>query len=97
MDTNPRIEDWAFERYPYSAPELSAMVLIGKVFDHPRYADNSKITTSILMDVDWNKLIATTRSRSYKLGKPDREYVEWCRQNPSPHTPNVIALYENHQ
>ena len=81
----PRLENWSVVDRPedranvFLAPECRQVAIHGEVYGHPNYPDGDLIITSPIVSVDSNKIECT--SRTYVLGKPSAEFVEWCRQH----------------
>lgn len=64
---------------PYSPPE-AGMRLSGEVYDHPRFQNGTVVTTSRVNKI--NCRFITTKSGSlYWLGKPDPNFVKWCKEH----------------
>lgn len=65
----PRLEKWMTRIINPFMPE---MYLIGYVFDDEknRFDDGTLIHTSLVVEMDWDEMIATTKSGTqYKLGE----------------------------
>lgn len=81
----PRLENWSMVDRPedranvFLPPECRRAAIHGEVYGHPSYCDGAVITTSPIVEVEGNKVECT--SRTYCLGKPSAEYVEWCLLN----------------
>lgn len=76
-----RLENWSivgpFD--VYKAPEHQTKHLKGYVFGHPRFEDNTLITTSAIKKV--NSRIVKTQNSEYELGSADYDYLQWCIEN----------------
>jgi len=81
----PRLENWSVisDFDPFKAPELQAKRLEGEIYDDEkcRFPDGSEVTTSRLVKLDLNSMIAQTRNTGYVLGKMSDSYVEWLDFN----------------
>lgn len=70
-----RIEDWAVQNNPYSAPEQRQQRLSGHVMNHPKVTDSERRAfTSNLVSIDVKAGRAETQNTIYELGKPNAEY-----------------------
>lgn len=65
----------------YQAPELYKKYLQGNVYDNERFNEGTFIHTSSIQDIDLDNGIIKTKNSTYKLGKIDSEYLEYCEQN----------------
>lgn len=76
-----RIEDWSIIQSGdgYTAPELRASLLVGKVFGHPDFAPGEKITSSPIKEFRGG--IVHTMNRKYVLGRCSPSYREFARKN----------------
>jgi hypothetical protein len=81
----PKIENWCLwaTGNPYTAPECQSQVLVGQVYNHPVecHYDGKTIQTSRVQELDLKTGVAKTLNTTYKLGKPNEEWVEWLREN----------------
>jgi hypothetical protein len=81
----PRMENWSVVDRPedranvFLPPECRKAAIHGEVYGHPSYPNGDLITTSPIVAVEGNKVECA--SRTYTLGKPSAEYVEWCLLN----------------
>lgn len=81
------LEDWSVVSTnvdPYIAPERIRLRLQGNVYGHPsgRFEDGKGIITSNVVDLDTDNNRAKTYSGNwYKLGNPDKEWLQWLRDN----------------
>jgi len=66
---------------PYQAPELNRPALRGKAYGHPIHRNGTYVSTSRLLGLDTEARRAETKSRAYKLGNPDSEWLEWLEKN----------------
>ncbi len=74
-----RIENWSIvSPSSFIMPELQSRVLQGKVFGHPRFNDNSPVSTSTIIEIDLEVGFIITRNTKYILGKIDNEYLNHC-------------------
>ncbi len=78
-----RLENWTCRQggSGYEAPEISALLLEGEVYNHPvhRHFDGKGITTSNVVSVDGRTV--QTRNTTYELGEAKPEYVQWMKDN----------------
>lgn len=67
---------------PYSAPEIRSRHLQGIVYNHPDHRDGTLVTTSriISFNVETREVL-TENGRTYVLGEPRKEYMDWCEKN----------------
>lgn len=72
----------------YIAPELISHHLYGQVYNHSSYIDGDFILTSSIISVNKNHVI-TANGTIYELGKPNIEYVKWCKKQGC-HTPTIV-------
>jgi hypothetical protein len=64
----------------YKAPEMYPIYIQGDVYGSDQFMDGKFIATSMVQSVNGN--CVTTKSGSvYQLGKPDEDYVKWCKDN----------------
>lgn len=63
----PRLEKWSTRTiHPFSAE----FYLLGYIFDDERFSEGNLIHTSLVVEMDWDEMIATTKSGTqYKLGE----------------------------
>jgi hypothetical protein len=83
------IENWSvttISNDPYSPPERCSKCLQGNIYNHPTVSSDRIAHTSQIVSVDG--LYVTTRSRVYLLGKPDPNYLIWCKDNGINFDPN---------
>jgi hypothetical protein len=84
----PHLENWCIggaekvDPY-YTAPEMIERRLYGIVYDHPSpfLLDGEYTHTSSLLSIDYINKKATTRNNEYTLGKPDPNWLKWCKDN----------------
>jgi hypothetical protein len=81
MKTTARIEEWSFGRTgdEYTAPEARAVVLVGRVYGHPRHENGSLIETSPVHKI--NGRTVETANTVYRLGAVEAGYAEWAKKN----------------
>lgn len=71
------IEDWSIgspNSDPYTAPEMLRLCLSGRVFNHPRFFDGHRITTSAIVGKNTDGHIVTASGNVYCLGNPSKDY-----------------------
>lgn len=76
----PLLDKWSICRTgqgPWRPPECGFIALQGEVIDHPRFDNDSPVTTSKLLAIDTDAKVARTRSRVYDLGTIDPEFVTY--------------------
>ena len=79
-----KIENWRMisNPDPYKPPEMQTICLQGFVYEHPRFADGTFITTSCLMDLDIpNGKTSTHSGNKYILGQPNIDWIKWLKDN----------------
>lgn len=75
------IEDWSIEQTKTSD------CLVGVVYGHPSKPDGTLVQTTNIVSFDVLGRMARTKSGSlYILGRPNEEYVRFCRDNDSIYT-----------
>jgi len=77
-----RLENWCVrsDANPYQPPEMQSIYLSGEVYDHTRWEDGERISTSNIKKADGN-VITTQTGSVYTLGEPDPEYIKYCEDN----------------
>lgn len=81
----PRLENWSvgtgYARR-YRAPEIQSMYISGVIYDDEkgRFEDGKEISTSMIHELNLNEGYAQTRNTKYTLGEPDKEYIEWLKE-----------------
>lgn len=74
-----RLENWSVKSHDiWQPPERSCKCLAGEVFDHSIYRDGKSIITSAIQEVNGNQV--KTLNTTYILGKPNEDYVKWCKK-----------------
>jgi len=79
----PILENWSLGTIlddPYLAPELNPSCLYGEVYNHPKKEDGKRIRTSQLIEFNWENMTVQCKSRVYKLGKPDSEWITYLEK-----------------
>lgn len=56
-------------------PEINLIVLVGVVYNHPKYEDGTPIKTSVIKES--NGKYVKTINTTYYLGNPDPNYLDW--------------------
>jgi hypothetical protein len=76
-----RIAKWSITTHPepYDPPECMRQFIQGDVYDHPRFPDGTRVTTSAIERVE-GPYVITESGSAYIVGTPDPDYVEWCRE-----------------
>lgn len=74
----------------YTPPELSSVVLVGTVHDHPKwppseFPEGRRIETSAILNAEGRYV--RTRSRVYYLGEPDPTYLAYLEEAGLPFDP----------
>lgn len=80
----PRIENWGIvsDDDPWIAPEMRTQMFSGNIYNHPDFKDGTHVTTSSWIDYNEDeRTIITAAGRTIVLGKPDKSYVKWCKDN----------------
>lgn len=77
-----KLENWSliFTDF-YQAPELQRHRLQGDVYDDPTGREDGKFIITSYVDKIENNVVTTSSGRSYLLGEPALDYVEFCRNN----------------
>jgi hypothetical protein len=76
-----KLENWSLGNAPddmYYAPEVRKVRLSGDVYNHPRFEDGKKVTTSSVKEVN-GKVITTSSGSVYELGEPEKEYLDYLK------------------
>lgn len=63
----------------YTPPELRDKAISGEVYNHPNFEDGTRVLTSTVIRI--KGMMAETLNSKYVLGVPEKEYLEWCREN----------------
>ena len=72
-----RLENWHIVTGP------GGRVLVGEIYDHGRFKNGDKVTTSLVTNLMIAKGQAETRNTLYLLGKPDAFFMEWIADSKS--------------
>jgi hypothetical protein len=78
----PRIENWSVNwrsNDPYRAPECAGVAICGLVYGHPQQPDGKSVKTSPIVAAKGR--LVWTEHTVYELGKIDRKYRKWLREN----------------
>ena len=80
-----RVENWSIQVHlgQYKSPKGvgSTMYLCGNIYGHELIANGRRIKSAKITELDINDRIARTTDAIYRLGRPDKWYVEWLRRN----------------
>lgn len=78
-----RIENWSIKATgdPYQPPEVGSKSIAGLVYDHPKFDDGETILTSSIQSHEYENGIVRTMNSTYKLGKIDRGYYSFLKEN----------------
>jgi len=90
------MEDWSIVKTtsdPYKSPEQAVPRLVGRVYKHYKFADETFIVTSVLEIMEDN-LVKTISGNIYELGQPSRQYEEWLNRDKEQPAPEPIAKAE---
>lgn len=94
------LENWSVtygDFDPYIPPECRIAHLQGNVTKHPKL-DDGFILTSAIEKVK-GSIVTTHSGTMYKLGTPNPEFVQWCKDNgvhvPTKRTPIKIKANKN--
>lgn len=74
-----KLERWFFKKEPispYQAPELWPLALAGHVFGHPKFKDDTIISSSRIISVDTDNMRVKTVHSLYILGEPNPNWIE---------------------
>jgi hypothetical protein len=87
MSTNhPILFNWSIEQINtgdirYQAPELHKIGIQGKIYNHPKFKDNTEILTTYIIHVD-GKIITTMSGTKYYIeGPPSKDYQYYCNKH----------------
>lgn len=80
-----RFENWSIQVHlgQYRPPRLisSTIYLCGNIYGHEHVPNGRRIKSAKLVEIDIRDRIAHTTDAVYRLGRPDKWYVEWLRRN----------------
>jgi hypothetical protein len=80
-----RVENWSIQVHlgQYKSPKYagSTIYLCGNIYGHQLITNGRRIKSSKIIELDINDRIARTADAIYRLGRPDKWYVEWLRRN----------------
>jgi hypothetical protein len=89
----PVLHNWSVRANtlgPYDPPETRRITVSGAVFHSLKFQDGERITTSYIVGVSGVE-INTHSGSVYRLGTPNEDYMDWCRENgchvPTPEEP----------
>ena len=79
MTKEIKIEEWSVVilMNTYSAPELATRKLLGKIYNHPDFINETIVSSSSLKEIDIKNGFAITQNRKYLLGTPDSKWLKW--------------------
>jgi hypothetical protein len=74
------IENWHIEGDLFTPPELAVLKVVGKPINHPdpKFDGSRNIVATVL---NANGRIIKTKNSTYKLGTPNKEYINWMKEN----------------
>ena len=80
----PHFKNW-YVKMPaaniFVAPECMQPIIVGNIFNHPNYKDNTIIMTSCIVESN-GKTITTMSGSQYLIeGEPSNDYKEYCFQH----------------
>jgi hypothetical protein len=91
-EVNPTIKNWSVKQVNYNiynAPEINNLCVMGNIFNHPRFENDTLISTSAIKDTE-GKIITTNSGNKYYIdGPPSIEYNDFCISN------NIVIDLEN--
>jgi hypothetical protein len=73
------IENWSVVGSVYTAPEARNIRIHGNVYGHSLHKDGTPVITSEIVKVNGKEI--TTRNNIYKLGDPEKDYINWMKEN----------------
>ena len=80
-----RVENWSIQVHlgQFKAPRCvgSAIYLCGNIYGHEFITNGRRIKSSKITELDMSDKIARTTDSIYRLGRPDKWYIEWLRKN----------------
>lgn len=76
MSTAVRLENWSVcvREDPYCPPELLTQHLQGEAYGHPRFPDGERVTTTPIVRVSPEGIVATASGSRYQLGAVNPDY-----------------------
>jgi hypothetical protein len=80
----PIFKNWSVQRPEcnvFLAPECIKPLLMGNIFNHPKYKDGTNIITSSIIESNGNKIKTISGSLYLIEGEPSTEYKDYCFQN----------------
>jgi len=88
VDIMKRLENWSIQvhmgQYKYPKDVGSTVYLCGNIYGHELIGNGRRIKSSKITELDINDRIARTSDAIYRLGRPDKWYIEWLRENNCP-------------
>jgi hypothetical protein len=92
IEVNPIIKNWSVKQVNYNiynAPEINNLCVMGNIFNHPKFENDTLISTSAIKDTE-GKIITTSSGNKYYIdGPPSIEYNDFCVAN------NIVVDLEN--
>ena len=80
-----RFENWSFQidLGQYKSPRFtgSTMYVCGNVYGHDSIPNGRRIKTSRIISLNLKDRIVRTMDGVYRLGRPDRWYIAWLKEN----------------
>ena len=87
MNNNyPVIMNWSIEQLNkgdirYQAPELYKIGILGKIYNHSKFKDNTEILTSYIIHSEGKIITTVSGSKYYIEGPPSKDYKYYCNQH----------------
>jgi len=80
-----RVENWSLQVHfgQYKSPKYtgSTIYLCGNIYGHEYISNGKRIKSSKIIELDINDKIIRTTDAIYRLGRPDKWYIEWLIRN----------------
>lgn len=79
--TFPLLENWYFAQ-PKSSTEKESKtkyIVVGNIYNHEGFDDGELIRSTPVKTVDFDRGLVKTSDKTYMLGRPHKEWVEWMK------------------
>ena len=83
--TFPLIDNWYFAQTASNTKDTTdevatKLVLVGNVYNHPSFKDGELIKSAPIKKVDLARGLIRTSDKTYTLGAPHDQWVEWLHE-----------------
>lgn len=83
--TFPLLEHWYFAHTSTNSKDTyedieSKLVVVGNVYNHPGFKDGELIKSAPIKKADLDRGLIKTSDKTYMLGKPKAQWVEWLQE-----------------